>query len=84
MPEQSNHKVIIYTTLTCVYCKMAKEFFGAHDVAYEEYDVARDEQARNDMVQKSGQMAVPVIDIDGNVVVGFDRPRLSELLGIRK
>ena len=63
---------------------MAKEFFKALNVTYEEYDVARDEQARNNMLQKSGQMAVPVIDIEGTIVVGFNKPQLSELLGIRE
>ncbi|RME60907.1 glutaredoxin family protein [Candidatus Parcubacteria bacterium] len=75
-------KVTIYTTPTCVYCKMAKEFFKQHNVAFEEKDVAADDKAREDMVQKSGQFAVPVIDIDGQIVVGFDKAKLSELLHI--
>lgn len=49
---------------------------------YQEKDVAQDEQAREDMVQKSGQLGVPVIDVNGEIVVGFDEPRLSKLLGI--
>ena len=73
-------KVIIYTTPTCVYCKMAKEYFAKHNVAYEEKDVAADALARDEMVQKSGQLGVPVIDIDGKIVVGFDEPALKELL----
>jgi len=76
-------KVTIYTTPTCVYCRAAKEFFKEHNVAYEEKDVSKDEQARNLMVKKSGMMAVPVIDIDGNIVIGFDRAKLSQLLGIK-
>ena len=76
-------KVTIYTTPTCVYCRAAKEFFREHSVAYEEKDVAKDEQARNDMVKKSGMMAVPVIDIDGTIVIGFDRAKVSQLLGIK-
>ena len=74
--------VSIYTTPTCVYCKMTKEFFGKHDVAYQELDVASDTKARNDMVQKSGQLGVPVIDIDGQIVVGFNKQKLSQLLHI--
>lgn len=74
--------VTIYTTPTCVYCRAAKEFFREHNVVFQEKDVAKDEQARNDMVKKSGMMAVPVIDVDGNIVVGFDRAKLSGLLGI--
>jgi len=75
-------KVTIYTTPTCVYCKMAKEFFKEHSVAYEEKDVAADEKAREEMVEKSGQLGVPVIDIQGSIVVGFDQGKLSQLLGI--
>jgi glutaredoxin-like YruB-family protein len=75
--------VIIYTTPTCVYCRAAKEFFKEHNVAYEEKDVSVDEQARNIMVKKSGMMAVPVIDINGTIVIGFDRAKVSQLLGIQ-
>lgn len=76
-------KVIIYTTPTCVYCKAAKAFFAEKNVSYEEKDVAKDIQARDEMVKKSGMLAVPVIDVDGNVIVGFDKPKLSQLLGIK-
>ena len=75
-------KVIIYTTPTCVYCKAAKEFFKENDVAYEEKDVVQDEQARETMVQRSGQMGVPVIDVDGEIVIGFDKAKLASLLNI--
>ena len=75
--------VIIYTTPTCVYCRAAKEFFKEHNVEYEEKDVAVDEQAREDMIRKSEQMGVPVIDVGGEIVIGFDKSRLSELLGIK-
>jgi glutaredoxin 3 len=76
--------VTIYTTPSCVYCKMSKAFFDQNNVKYEEKDVAVDEKAREEMVQKSGQLGVPVIDIDGKLVVGFDKKRLSELLGLNK
>lgn len=72
--------VTIYTTPTCVYCKEAKSFFTENNVEYKELDVAVDEQAREDMVKKSGQLGVPVIDVDGTVVVGFDKGKLSDLL----
>lgn len=75
--------IIIYTTPSCVYCKMAKEFFKDNSVVYKELNVAVDEGARDEMVQKSGQLGVPVIEIDGKIVVGFDRPRLSELLNTK-
>lgn len=74
--------VKIYTTPSCVYCRMTKEFFAAHKVAYEEFNVAADVKAREEMIQKSGQFGVPVTDIDGQLVIGFDKARLSELLGI--
>ncbi|MBI2573882.1 MAG: glutathione S-transferase N-terminal domain-containing protein [Candidatus Wildermuthbacteria bacterium] len=74
--------VIIYTTPSCVYCRTAKEFFKDHTIAYEEKDVVKDIDARNEMVKKAGQLAVPVIDVGGEIVIGFDRTKLSKLLGI--
>lgn len=75
--------VLIYTTPTCMYCKMAKEFFKEHDVDYIEKNVIEDTQARQEMMEKSEQMGVPVIDIDGEITVGFDKPRLAKLLKIQ-
>jgi len=75
-------QVTIYSTPTCGYCKMAKAFFQENNVAYEEKDVSVDAAARDAMVQKSGQLGVPVIDVDGTLVVGFDKSRLAQLLGI--
>jgi len=76
-------KVTIYTTPYCVYCRMSKEFFKQHNVAYEEKDVAADLQAREDMIQRSGQMGVPVIEVDGKLIIGFDQPRLKEALDMQ-
>ena len=76
-------KVIIYTTPSCVYCKAAKAFFTENSVEFEEKDVAKDTQARDDMVKKAGVLAVPVIDVDGQVVIGFDKGKLSQLLGVK-
>ena len=76
--------VKIYTTPSCVYCKMAKEFFKTNGVQYEEYDVAVDEKARNEMIEKSHQLGVPVIEIDGEIFVGFDKNALAEALNIKK
>lgn len=75
-------KVTIYTTPTCVFCKMTKAFFKEHSVVYEEKDVSTDATARDEMIAKSNQMGVPVIDIDGELTVGFDKERLSQLLHI--
>jgi len=76
-------KVTIYTTPTCVYCKATKAFFQEKNIQYTEKDVAIDEKARDEMVLRSGQMGVPVIDIDGKLIIGFDKAKLSELLGIK-
>ena len=73
-------KPIIYTTPTCQFCKMAKAFFAEKGVQYEEKDVASDLEARQEMVQKSGQLGVPVITIGEHVVVGFDKGTLEHLL----
>jgi len=76
-------KVIIYSTPVCVYCKMAKEFFAKNNVAYSEFNVASDLKAREEMVGKSHQLGVPVIDIDGTIIVGFDQKRLEGALGLK-
>jgi len=72
--------VTIYTTPTCVYCKMAKAFFAEQKVEYTEKDVVTDMKAREEMVQKSGQLGVPVIDVGDTVIVGFDRTALVRAL----
>lgn len=75
-------QVSIYTTPTCGYCKMAKEFFTEKGVAYNEYNVGVDLEKRKEMIEKSGQMGVPVIFVDNDMVIGFDKAKLSSLLGI--
>jgi len=75
-------KIKIYTTQTCIFCQMAKEYLRGKNIEFEEIDVSKDEKAAMEMIQKSGQMGVPVIDIDGNIVIGFDREKIDELLGI--
>lgn len=74
--------ITVYTTPTCTYCKMTKEFLDEHGIEYKAIDVTQDEEARNAMIEKSGQMGVPVIDIDGEILVGFNKEKLSELLGV--
>ena len=73
-------KVIIYSTPTCVYCKMAKDFFAQNGIVYEEHNVAADQVAREEMFHKSQQMGVPVIDVGGDIIVGFDKKTLEDLL----
>ncbi|MBI2076351.1 MAG: thioredoxin family protein [Candidatus Aenigmarchaeota archaeon] len=75
--------VKIYTTTTCPYCKMAKEFFKKNNVKYTEINVETDQKAAEEMIEKSGQMGVPVIDVNGKIIVGFDRPALESALKIK-
>ena len=77
-------KVTIYSTPTCVYCKMAKDFFVKNNVSYEEHDAAADVVARKEMFDKTHQMGVPVITIDDKTIVGFDKGTLEEALGLAK
>lgn len=75
-----NHKVIVYSTPTCPYCVYAKDFFKENNIPFEDIDVAKDRAKAQEMVKKSGQMGVPVIDIDGNVLVGFQPEAFEQLL----
>ena len=74
--------IIMYSTPSCVYCKMAKDYFTKNNLAYKEFNVVEDEKAREEMVAKSHQLGVPVIDVDGEIFVGFDRAGLAKALGI--
>ncbi len=75
-------KVTIYSTPTCHFCGAAKEFFKEHNVAYDEINVAEDVEKRKEMIDMTGQMGVPVITIGEDILVGFDEPKLRELLGV--
>lgn len=77
----SDKEVIIYSTPTCPYCKMAKQFFTDNDIAFADFDVSNDMAKQQEMISKSGQLAVPVIDVGGEIVVGFNEPKLRDLLG---
>lgn len=74
--------VTVYSTPTCHFCHMAKDFFTAHHIAFTDYDVASNLEKRREMVERSGQMGVPVIYVGDKMVVGFDEEQLSKLLGI--
>jgi glutaredoxin-like YruB-family protein len=76
--------VIVYSTPTCPYCVMAKEFFTEKGIAYTDVDVTKDRKSAQEMVAKSGQMGVPVIDIDGSIVVGFQPDVFLQLLSTDK
>ena len=75
-------QVILYTTPTCTYCKSAKAFFEEHGVNYEEIDVSQDIQKAQELIEKTGQTGVPVIEIDGEIIIGFDKRRLAKALGL--
>lgn len=76
------HSVEIYTTPFCAYCKLAKEWFKKSNISYNEYDVQADIQRRQEMLDKTRQFGVPVIIIDEKIVIGFDQPKIKQLLGL--
>ncbi|PIT93256.1 MAG: NrdH-redoxin [Candidatus Harrisonbacteria bacterium CG10_big_fil_rev_8_21_14_0_10_38_8] len=75
-------KIIIYSTPTCHFCHMTKEFFKENNIEFTDYDVSTDIEKSKEMIEKSGQMSVPVIFIDGEIVVGFDENKLRSLLNL--
>jgi glutaredoxin 3 len=75
-------KVEIYSTPTCHFCHQAKEFFTANGVEFTDYDVTTDEQRKTEVIERSGQMGVPVIFIDDEMVIGYNEPKIKELLGL--
>jgi len=77
-----NKTVKIYSTPTCPYCIRAKQFLTENDIPFENYDVSSDQQKAEEMIQKSGQMGVPVLDIEGEIIVGFDKDKIKTALGL--
>ena len=73
-------KVTVYSTPTCPWCVKTKDFLKENSVSYQEVNVAADHKAAQDMIEKSGQMGVPVVDIDGTIIVGFDKNALKKAL----
>lgn len=76
-------RVILFTTPSCSYCRMAKKYLREQGVKFKDVDVSRDQAAARDMVRRSGQQGVPVLDIGGKIIVGFDRPKIDQYLGLR-
>ena len=76
-------KVIVFSTPTCSFCTAAKHYFRQQGIKFRDVDVSRDPAAARDMVRRSGQQGVPVIDIGGKIIVGFDRNKINQLLGIK-
>lgn len=75
--------IIIYSTPTCHFCNMAKEYMKANNIPYTEHNVASDLEKRKEMIDKSGQMGVPVIDIEGKIIVGFEENEFAEAVGMK-
>jgi glutaredoxin-like YruB-family protein len=82
MKNNKNTKITIYTTPTCIYCKLTKEFFKQNDIKFKEYNVAKDLKKAKEMIEKSGQQGVPVIDINGKIIIGFNKNELKEALNL--
>lgn len=76
--------VRVFSTLTCPYCLTLKEFLKEHHIEFEDINVGEDMKAQEEMIKKSGQMGVPVIEIDDQIVVGFDKKKITELLNIKE
>lgn len=76
------HKIIIYSAPWCVYCKMVKQYLDEKKIEYTEFDVSADDKAKDEMIEKSGQLGIPVVDIDGKIIIGFDKPAINAVLNI--
>ena len=77
-----NKKIIVYSTKTCPYCRMLKDFLKENNISFEDYDVGSNREKLEEMIKKSGQIGVPVIDIDGEIIVGFDKEEIKRKLGL--
>jgi glutaredoxin 3 len=75
-------KVSIYSTPTCHYCNLAKEYFAQNNIPFENFNVSEDANRRQEMIDRTGQMGVPVIMIDDELIVGFNKPLIAQLLNI--
>lgn len=82
--KTSAKKVVVYSTPSCPYCYTLKEFLKEKNVAFEEVDVLSDEKAREDMIERSGQMSVPVLEVDGKMIIGFDKKEIVKSLEIKE
>jgi glutaredoxin-like YruB-family protein len=76
-------KVTIYSTPTCHFCSLAKDYLTDNNIPFDAFDVASDLARRKEMVERSGQLGVPVITIDDEVIVGFDKPQIDAALGLK-
>jgi glutaredoxin-like YruB-family protein len=81
-PSERTHRVLVFTTPSCPWCVRAKKYLRERNVRFREVDVARDPAAARDLVRRTGQTGVPVVEIDGRPIVGFDKPQIDRLLGL--
>jgi len=84
MEKKSQPKIRVFSTPSCPYCFTLKEFLKQNNIEFEDIDVSKDENAAKEMVEKSGQMGVPVIEIDSQIVIGFDKEKIAKLLNIKE
>ena len=84
MTERKQLKVRVFSTPTCPYCVTLKEYLKENNIKFEDIDVSKDESALDEMMEKSGQMSVPVVDINGQFIIGFDKEKISQLLNIKE
>lgn len=82
--KKNQPKVRVFTTPMCPFCYVLKEFLREHKIEFEEIDVSKDEKAREEMIKKTGKMEVPAIEIDRQIVVGFDKKKIVQLLNIKE
>ena len=80
--EQKKHEVVVYSTSTCPWCTVVKNFLKQNNIEFTEKNVGNDQKAAEEMIEKSGQMKVPVVDIDGKIIIGFDKKRIEQLLDL--
>ncbi len=75
--------VRVYTTVACPYCYTLKEFLKEHNIEFEDIDITKDEKVKDDIIKRSGAIGAPIIEVDGEIIVGFDRGKIVKLLGIK-
>ncbi|MDD2446867.1 MAG: glutaredoxin domain-containing protein [Tissierellia bacterium] len=78
----SENNVVVYSTTTCPWCVKVKDYLNSKDISFTEYNVQKDTEKAMEMIEKSGQRGVPVIDINDNIVIGFDKATIDDLLGL--
>ena len=76
-------KIKVYSTPSCPYCQLLKEYLRSHNIEFEDIDVSSDQAALQELQEKTGALAVPVTDIDGEIIIGFDKSKIDQILNIK-